>query len=639
MTSYAYLKRFLKEEKFAVLGGVLYAFSGFSAASMMYYHFHDIVALFPSMLLGLEKMVEENKKGIFAIAVAVNALVNYVFFVGEVIFVIAYFVIRFLVPDVRTYAKKIVNCFIEGILGVGMSAILFFPSVFFVLSNPRVSNSLNISQMLTYGLDRYLQLIKAFFIPADAMRAETAIMEFDYSTCEAWIPLFGCCLAIAFVIKNRKHWLSKMLVFCLVIAFVPVLNSAFYMFNADYYARWFYMMILIVVLATVKMLESREYGWMKKAGLASGIFTIIFAVVIYKYGTIYHKYMFIGYVAVALFGYGCVWIQQHLSWRILGVCVSLCILISQTANIYQMKKEGQTADYMMNRLVKTSEGLVRSETPDYRIQYYWPYWNGHLIEDDPIATSFTSTISGSIFEFYDLMELPRIVVSKIPGEYTGVQALLSVKYYIDTRDLGIPYVKHFNNGMEDVYIYEKDTFIPMGFSYDTYITEKDFKEIPAENRHYILMKAIVVEDEDEASVSKILRKLSSEEISKVGSEILAEDIQRKRENTVNNFSRSSKGFSSEMDQDEMSYVFFSVPYDKGWRATVNGEPVEIVKAEGFMTVGVEAGHSDIVFSYMTPGLVPGMIISVAAWGIWLVWIICERKKVGHKCEKIGGSVK
>lgn len=38
-------------------------------------------------------------------------------------------------------------------------------------------------------------------------------------------------------------------------AFVPLLNSLFSMANTEYYARWFYMPILMLCLATVISLE------------------------------------------------------------------------------------------------------------------------------------------------------------------------------------------------------------------------------------------------------------------------------------------------------------------------------------------------------------------------------------------------
>ena len=44
-------------------------------------------------------------------------------------------------------------------------------------------------------------------------------------------------------------------------ALVPVLNSSFYMFNIAYYARWYYMLILMMCLATVRCAESTTVSW------------------------------------------------------------------------------------------------------------------------------------------------------------------------------------------------------------------------------------------------------------------------------------------------------------------------------------------------------------------------------------------
>ena len=46
-----------------------------------------------------------------------------------------------------------------------------------------------------------------------------------------------------------------MVLICAVIALVPVLNSVFSAFNAAYYARWFYMPLLIMSAMTARALE------------------------------------------------------------------------------------------------------------------------------------------------------------------------------------------------------------------------------------------------------------------------------------------------------------------------------------------------------------------------------------------------
>ncbi len=63
-------------------------------------------------------------------------------------------------------------------------------------------------------------------------------------------------------------------------------------------------------------------------------------------------------------------------------------------------------------------------------------------------------------------------------------------------------------------------------------------------------------------------------------------------------------------------MFFSVPYDKGWSATVNNNSVEIIKANnGFMAVPIPEGGSIIRFDYKTPGATMGIVIPLSAIGV------------------------
>ena len=61
-TAFAYLKRFLRNRNSAFIGAMLYAFSGFAFYNIFFNHFHDIIALFPLLLFGLEKLMADGKK-------------------------------------------------------------------------------------------------------------------------------------------------------------------------------------------------------------------------------------------------------------------------------------------------------------------------------------------------------------------------------------------------------------------------------------------------------------------------------------------------------------------------------------------------------------------------------------------------
>ena len=91
--------------------------------------------------------------------------------------------------------------------------------------------------------------------------------------------------------------------------------------------------------------------------------------------------------------------------------------------------------------------------------------------------------------------------------------------------------------------------------------------------------------------------------------------------------RSEIFISPTVTASEENWVFFSVPYESGWTATVNGSPAEIRKVNvGFMAVECPVGEQvEVRFDYETPGLRHGAYISAAALVLLLVyWLFANR---------------
>ena len=89
------------------------------------------------------------------------------------------------------------------------------------------------------------------------MSHQSAVIKNNFSSCNAWIPVTGLVLVIAFVTQNRRHWITRMLLFCLIMAVIPIFNASFSLF-AGLYCRWYYMADYIMVLASVMVLDRWE---------------------------------------------------------------------------------------------------------------------------------------------------------------------------------------------------------------------------------------------------------------------------------------------------------------------------------------------------------------------------------------------
>ncbi|HFI0578024.1 TPA: YfhO family protein [Streptococcus suis] len=60
-------------------------------------------------------------------------------------------------------------------------------------------------------------------------------------------------------------------------------------------------------------------------------------------------------------------------------------------------------------------------------------------------------------------------------------------------------------------------------------------------------------------------------------------------------------------------LLFTLPYDKGWKATIDGKPVKIHRAQkGFMKIDVKPGQAQAILTFRPQGFYLGFIISICA---------------------------
>lgn len=80
--------------------------------------------------------------------------------------------------------------------------------------------------------------------------------------------------------------------------------------------------------------------------------------------------------------------------------------------------------------------------------------------------------------------------------------------------------------------------------------------------------------------------------------------------------------------DDARYIFVSVPYSSGWKATLDGSSVDIERANiGFMAVEVDGKAHEIEFRYETPGKPLGLVCSaLCAASLILFEVLWLRRK-------------
>ena len=662
--AYLYLRRYVKNANYAVLGACLYALSGFAVYNVFFNHFVDVVALFPYLLWALDEAIYENRHGLFAFWVAVNLLNNYFFFVGQVIFLCIYFVCKLTAKDFRLTGRKFGHLLWESVLGVAMGCLLLFPAVLSLLQNPRTIDLSSGWGFLTYAkVQQYLAILLSWILPPDSPYLTSVWSEgvIKWTSMTAYLPLCSLAGAMAYWRSRKADSKKRIVAVCAVCALVPVLNSAFYALNSSYYARWYYMPTLILAAMTVNALEdpdvdldapARGIGWIMLA-------TLVFAVVpvqddttgTWSFGVLKNPGQFFavlgfGLLGLALYRYLCgIWRQnsrfaQRMTAAVLVFACVFAMVHIGIGKFGQWHTDSDLVEQDNNAL------LLKNDLPegDYRIDTYKIHDNIGMWLDKSCLQYFGSTAAPSILSFYPGLGVKRDVRSEPEITNYALRGLLSVEYLITTPEKRESFEDEADEGwtyladVDGYTLYHNDNYVPMGFTYDYYVTEATYQTSIKTLRSNLLMRALVLTDEDVAQYGRYLTELSEDMLNDLHYDSYTQDCADRRAHSCSVFQMNNAGFHAEITLDKTNLVFFSVPYDDGFTAYVNGEKTDILRVdEGLMAVLCPAGASSIDFVYQAAGLSASRVVTAVAIPVWVVYVAYfvrrKRRSTGAPAEE------
>ena len=166
-------------------------------------------------------------------------------------------------------------------------------------------------------------------------------------------------------------------------ALVPFLNSAFQMMNASYYARWYYMLTLMMALATIMSLESERVDWRRSVLWTFTITVAIGAVIgfmpkketvddqefwamgLMEYPTRFWTYVAISLICLALVVYLFLFCRQ--SRRVFKRAVLWCLsLVSVLYSICFIALGKTQSDYTWDHIIMFSTAVPTSTCPTCR---------------------------------------------------------------------------------------------------------------------------------------------------------------------------------------------------------------------------------------------------------------------------------
>lgn len=662
LSAYIYTKQYVKSDVSAQVCGILYAFSGAQLFDMVF-HFSDIISLFPLLLFAFDKLVSEKKRGFFAVMLAITGFTNYYFLFGICVFLLIYFAVKVWCKEFVIDRRSFLGIAFEAVIGVAMAAIVLLPSFYALLQNKRASSSIFDINLLSYEESGTVWRIfySMFFMP-DLCNISGLFpnAQLNVASISLYIPLFSVAGVYSVIRREPKKWYSRLCSVCLIFALIPVLNSVFSALNSRYYARWFFMPLLIMIMMTGKFIDDFWETDIKKT------LKLLVCVI----------------VGFLLFGFNIIIKDPEYILVAFGVSL-LSVLI-----LYMIRyKKDSSFRKKLNRLVCVFSvipfifsslyisGMYNWEFSDYYIDLLYNDFEPIELDDDtyfrtltqdytanvslnyhyPAVNMFNSMVPETTCDFFDAVDIFRLQNLEYNDSNYAIYSFLSVKYElyhnmllsggIEVEPDDVPYVRPYftqDKVCNRYIVYENQKYIPMGFTYDNYINingiirsesagfDEVDKMVPTEKynkeeslrREKLLLKGIWLDNGQIEKYGDILTELPEELMEDTSDEAFEKDCEARIKGAAYEFTPDKTGFTSKIDLERDNLVFYSVPYDEGFTAYVDGNEVEIEKVfNGLTAVKVPKGDHTIRFEYTVRGLKAGTIVTVASLGIYIIYLI------------------
>jgi len=664
LTAYWFLKRHIKTPHFAMIGAWMYAFSSFTMDSSYYYHFLDVIAFFPLILYFTDEVLENRKKPLLSLVVLLNAVTNYYFLVASSVFFLIYLVFRIKFSDGCYTVRDGVRCVVFYAVGGFASMIVLLPSFLCLLETDKATGSIGGSSlwMMLLGCIEGISTLDGIVLPSEGILGSGngfILSWFNFSSSKAFLPMFGALFFFTALRKKEKTWDYKLLKFLLIVTLIPVLNGAFSMYTMIIYTRWWYAFVLVMIVAAMHVLEELESVPQAEAMAvhkrSAKTLTIVAAVTFFvplllkilctyvlkdwiyswmdpsiveyaettKFTTPFMwedlRY-FAVLVVLILLSYGPLWHSLKHRWiydakTIVPVVAVICILsygiyLSNESRVFSVNK---LATYDGADVAATEDISYHSRTQCDRVYNGEAFDNYALVINEPGINTFHSFKSHATTEFARLVGYRIDDAPWTPAFYTteAIQTVLSVEHLLD----------------EDGNRTDAPYYTPFGYEYTQYILDEgyDYTTDEAENNRRVewMTAACFVDAETAEALGDLLTPFDTD---------AAFDWTKAVEETSKTaavaFEMTGHGFTAVSEGDHDRLLYFSVPHDNGWTAFVNGSPTEIYTVNGgLMAIRVPAGEADIVFTFETPGLVLGAIVSaMALFGLLAYTVVCALRK-------------
>lgn len=169
--------------------------------------------------------------------------------------------------------------------------------------------------------------------------------------------------------------------------------------------------------------------------------------------------------------------------------------------------------------------------------------------------------------------------------------------------------------------------LPFGFTYDKFVDTNYFHALHKADKEALLFRAAVLESADLPALSALPPYNPANDTNPFDLNTCVANLSQ---STLKLEMFQPDHFRGHIELNHAKLLFFTIPFDPGWQATVDGRPTKLLKINiGFTGLMLSPGLHTLEMQYKPPLLILGLIFSGCGFTIYcllLVWRYRRHRK-------------
>jgi uncharacterized membrane protein YfhO len=662
----------------SIVGGLIFSFCGFMILGSGWYIFTYEAMCASLLLYAFERFFIYNKWVLFPVAIfLISASMPFNLYLYG-LFLAIYAGIRYFEEKDSFQLKEFLGLYgkliLFGLFGLAISSVFLFENVLQLIESPRGS-----------GGNSYFDILSSapLFATGNVEHNATAILRLfssdllgSGSDFKGWhnyleAPIFysGLLSLVVFpqvfpLLSKRKKIIYSIffLIWILPVVF-PYFRYAFWLFTGDYYRGFSFFVSLTIIYLTVRALNAIEVAGRINLPVLIATVVILFVLLIYPYydNTVADPIdrSVMTFIKIILVVYAIlVYAMSQKSMKgaaqvliLIVLCIELGYLSGLTVNrrsIVTTRELNQKIGYN-DYSVESVDFLKKVDQSFYRIDknyYSTPAIHGSL--NDGLAQDYYGTSSYHSFnqKNYILFQQAFDIIHKdnenesrwapgLRGRF-ALESLGSVKYifYVEDNSQYRNVLKASADSIAqfgDVTVFKNKFYLPLGFAYDKVITRSEFDKLSFNQKDFVALRSFVIDDKDKNDYKDFIPFDLKDTLPLSGYtwDVFKSFTDERKKDTLQISEHGQTFIKGTITLDKKQLLFFSIPFDKGWKATVDGNEQELKLVDAGLTgIILDKGKHTVELNFKPRHRTETVLISFVSLGLFgfLSWRKFRKKQ-------------